>query len=64
MTILILAQSERKVSSVIRTQFSMKSISELVFKRYLDVEDWFHDKLAVQYRIPFQRDFLQKVNLC
>ena len=42
----------------------MKSISELVFKRYLDVEDWFHDKLAVQYRIPFQRDFLQKVNLC
>ena len=36
---------------------------KLVFKRCLDVEDWFRDKVAVQYRIPFQMDLLQKVNL-
>ena len=58
-------KGSQKVSSVIRPWFSVKFLFEwtfygkLVFKRCLDVEDWFRDKVAVQNKIPFQMNFLR-----
>ena len=40
-----------------RFHFKWTFYRKLVRKRCLDVEDWFHDKAAVQAEIPFQMDF-------
>ena len=50
----------RKVSSIMRPQFSTKFhfkwifYGKLILKRCLDAEDWFHNKIAVQHKIPFR----------
>ena len=42
----------------------MDFLREANFKRCFDVEDWFHNEVAVQHKIPFQMDFLRKFNSC
>ena len=34
---------------------------KLILKRYLDAEDWFRDRAAVQRKIPFRIDFYGKL---
>ena len=44
------------------TQFDFEwtFYGKLVFKRCLDVQDWFRDKVAFQYKIPFLVPLLRR----
>ena len=59
-----------KVSSIMRRWFSTKFpfkwtfYGKLILKRCLNAKDWLYDKIAVQYKVAFQMDFLGKVNSC
>ena len=42
--------------------FKWTFYGKLILKRSSDAEDWFCNKAAVQQKVPFQMDFLQKAN--
>ena len=64
----LIPKKTRKASLIMRSRFSRKFhfkwtfYGKLILKKCLDAKDWFRDKAAVQHKIPFQMDFLQKVS--
>ena len=64
----LIPKKTRKASLIMRSRFSRKFhfkwtfYGKLILKKCLEAKDWFRDKAAVQHKIPFQMEFLQKVS--